>query len=59
MKSLGKVSLRGGIIGGTMLGLVAAERLYHLDSDGIGDRSYRLAYNWAQTKWDWIALDGN
>lgn len=58
MASVGKIAFRGAAVGGVLMGLTAAERHYSLEKVGIEDRAYRISYNWGQTKWDYIALDG-
>jgi len=58
LETVGRATFRGTLIGGTLTGLIGAERWYHLDTEGIADRAYRISYNWGQTKWDYIGLDG-
>ncbi|OXA59300.1 uncharacterized protein LOC110842852 [Folsomia candida] len=58
LASVGKIAFRGAAVGGVLMGLTAAERHYSLEKVGIEDRAYRISYNWGQTKWDYIALDG-
>jgi hypothetical protein len=58
IQSIGRITLRGTTIGCVLLAAAAAERMIHLDMEGIADRSYRIAHNWGQTKWDYFTLDG-
>jgi len=58
LETVGRATLRGAVGTGALMGIVAAERLYHLDAEGIADRAYRISYNWGQTKWDYLGLDG-
>jgi hypothetical protein len=55
---MGKWSFRGGLIGLAIMGGATIHKFSTTDDAGIEDRSFRLAHNWDQTKWDYFSLGG-
>jgi hypothetical protein len=58
LTSLGTITFRGAAVGGILCAAVSMNRLYSFDKVGIEDRSYRISYNWGQTRWDYYAYTG-
>lgn len=55
--TMGGLALCGGVLGLAASAGTSYYKFQQLDQAGIDDRSFRLAHNWNQTKWDHLAAD--
>eukprot|EP01122_Echinamoeba_exundans_P013923 TRINITY_DN617_c0_g1_i3.p1 TRINITY_DN617_c0_g1~~TRINITY_DN617_c0_g1_i3.p1 ORF type:complete len:165 (-),score=24.93 TRINITY_DN617_c0_g1_i3:63-557(-) len=57
-RTIGAATTLFGVLGTTAMGVATVNKFQTLDQAGIVDRSYRLAHNWGQVKWDALSVAG-